>query len=189
MFGPCWLHFGPHVWSIWATLASKMERRDSRQGVKKQFLLPNRPKSRPMAPTGPPNDPPRLPKWSPKAPKTIPKPQKMRPQGAVGFSARSPVRSCVRCWVGLVGCASGVSAAPPGSACQITMPSSCQVLGPTLGPTLGVMSLDAPAQFFRVFVVFVPLQKSSPAPPRPTSPPLKVSSEFLFKRPKNVFRK
>ena len=53
---------------------------------------------------------------------------------------------------------------------------------PVLGPTLGVMSLDAPAQCFRVFV-FVPLQKSSPAPAHPTSPPLKATTEFLFKRP------
>ena len=98
---------------------------------------------------------------------------------------RSLARPIVRPVLGRAGgMRLGVSAAPPGSACRVTRPSSCQVLGPTLGPTLAVMSLDAPAQCFRVFVVFVPLQKSSPAPPHPTSPPLKAAEEFLFSVPK-----
>ena len=162
----------------------------------------------PKTPKGPPKAPKMTLKGSKNDPKMTPKAQKTRPQsrrrnqlaprrskdfqcrthpGAVRFFARSLVRSRVCCWGGLVGCASGVSAAPPGSACRVTRPSSCQVLGPTLGPTLGVMSLDAPAQFFRVFVVFVPLQKSSPAPPRPTSPPQKSRPRFLFGRGRVFF--
>ena len=145
-----------------------------------------------MTPKGSKNDP----KMTSKAQKTRPQSRRRnqlaprRPKdfqckihlGAVGFSARSPVRSCVRCWVGLVGCA--LAYPPPLRGRRARSP--CPVLGPSLGPTLGVMSLDAPAQFFRVFVVFVPLQKSSPAPAHPTSPPLKAATESLkifFTRP------
>ena len=119
----------------------------------------------PKTPKGPPKAPKMTLKGSKNDPKMTPKAQKMRPQsrrrnqlaprrpkdfqckihlGAVGFSARSPVRSCVQCWAGLVGFA--LAYPPPLRGRRAESP--CQVLGTVLGPTLGVMSLDAPAHFF-----------------------------------------
>ena len=78
----------------------------------------------PKTPKGPPKAPKMTPKGSKNDPKMTPKAQKTRPQsrrrnqlaprrpkdfqckihlGAVRFFARSPVRSCVQCWAGLVG--------------------------------------------------------------------------------------
>ena len=164
----------------------------------------------PKTPKGLPKAPKMTLKGSKNDPKMTPKAQKTRPQsrrrnqlaprrpkdfqckihlGAVGFSARSPVRSCVQCWAGLVGFALAYPPPLRGRRAESTCPGSCQVLGPTLGPTLGVMSLDAPAQFFSRFCRFCTPPKVLPGAGESHQPTPKSLVGVFFQRPKNVFRK
>ena len=164
MFGP----FG-------GTLASKMEQPDSSQGGKKAVSASKPPKKSPNGPQRPPKRPPKAPKMVPKGSKNDPQASKNEASGCCRLLC-SLARPIVRPVLGRAG---GMRLWRIRRPSGVGVPSHREA-GPTLGPTLGVMSLDAPAQFFRVFVVFVPLQKSSPAPANPTSPPLKATSEFLL---------
>ena len=155
----------------------------------------------PKTPKGPPKAPKMTLKGSKNDPKMTPKAQKTRPQsrrrnqlaprrpkdfqckihlGAVGFSARSPVRSCVQCWAGLVGFAlayppplRGRRAESPG---QVLAKFSAQLLAQLLASCLWMLL----PSFFPSFCRFCTPPKVLPGAPASHQPTSKSCRRCFF---------